>query len=117
MQDKKGRLEYLLDIVPGVREEAMDTVKHLDMEQNNKTIKKGFDLFSNNPKLTNQTAWLGTACLLFAPYLLSYKIGYVLGALGVAGITPQVVVKKQYNLVILNCTSFVGYTLQILDVL
>lgn len=79
--------------------------------------KKGFNLFAENPKLVNQLAWMGTACMLFAPYLLQYKIGFILGGAGVALITPQVVVQKQYNLVLLNITSFIGYTLQVFEII
>lgn len=70
-----------------------------------------------DPKLINSIAWLGTSCLLFSPYLLSYRIGFILGALGVAFITPPCIVNRQYNLVILNLSSFIGYTLQTFNII
>ena len=78
---------------------------------------KGFNLFSKEVGMVEVSAYVGTACMLFAPYLLSYLTGFILAAIGVALITPQVIVNKQYNLVLLNCVSFVGYVLQILNVL
>lgn len=62
-------------------------------------------------------SWVGTLCLLLAPYLLSYRIGFILGAIGVLLITPPCMENKQWNLVILNISSFVGYTLQIFNVI
>jgi hypothetical protein len=72
---------------------------------------------SINPKAIEGFAWLGTACMLFSPYLLSYQIGFVLGAVGVFAITPPCIKNKQWNLVVLNTFSFIGYTLQILNIL
>ena len=62
-------------------------------------------------------SWMGTACMLGSPYLLSYPIGYVLGALGVVLITPACYKNKQWNLVLLNASSFIGYTLQWLELI
>jgi len=62
-------------------------------------------------------SWMGTACMLGSPYLLSYPIGYVLGAMGVVLITPPCYKNKQWNLVLLNASSFIGYTLQFLELI
>lgn len=70
-----------------------------------------------NPKLVNSVAWIGTSCLLFSPYLLSYQIGFILGAVGVALITPPCIKNKQWNLVILNFSSFIGYSLQTFNII
>ena len=70
-----------------------------------------------NPKITNSVAWIGTSCLLFSPYLLSYQVGFILGAVGVALISPPCIKNKQWNLVILNCSSFIGYTLQVFNII
>lgn len=70
-----------------------------------------------NPKLVNSIAWVGTSCLLFSPYLLSYQIGFILGAIGVAAITPPCIKNKQWNLVILNFSSFIGYSLQTFNII
>ena len=60
---------------------------------------------------------MGTGVLLVAPYLVSYKIGFVLLALGIAMLTPQVYKAKQWNLVLLNISSVIGYTLQVFNVI
>lgn len=62
-------------------------------------------------------SWAGTVCMLGSPYLLSYPIGYVLGALGVVFITPQCYKNRQWNLVVLNASSFIGYSLQYLEII
>lgn len=68
-------------------------------------------------KFTDKLAYMGTGILLVAPYLLSYKIGFVLLSLGIAMLTPQVYKAKQYNLVLLNVSSITGYTLQALNLI
>ncbi len=72
---------------------------------------------SFNPKVIEGFAWLGTACMLFSPYLLSYQVGFVLGAVGVFAITPPCIKNKQWNLVVLNTFSFIGYVLQIFNII
>ena len=62
-------------------------------------------------------SWAGTACMLGSPYLLSYPIGYLLGALGVVFITPQCYKNRQWNLLVLNVSSFIGYSLQWLEII
>ena len=62
-------------------------------------------------------SWMGTACMLGSPYLLSYPIGYLLGALGVVFITPQCYKNRQWNLLVLNVSSFIGYSLQWLEII
>jgi len=62
-------------------------------------------------------SWMGTACMLGSPYLLNYPIGYALGALGVVFITPQCYKNRQWNLLILNASSFIGYSLQYLEII
>lgn len=66
---------------------------------------------------SDKLAFMGTGILLIAPYLLSYKIGFVLMTVGIGMLTPQVFRAKQYNLVLLNAVSIIGYTLQALGVL
>ena len=75
-----------------------------------KTVKKKIDLI-------DKVAYMGTGVLLVAPYLVSYQIGFVLLALGIAMLTPQVYKAKQWNLVLLNISSVIGYTLQIFNVI
>ena len=69
------------------------------------------------PNLVNSLVWLGTGCLLVAPYLLSYRIGFALGAIGVLLITPPIYKNKQWNLFILNISCFIGYTLQFFNLI
>ena len=66
---------------------------------------------------TDKIAHMGTGVLLVAPYLVSYQIGFILLALGIAMLTPQVYKAKQWNLVLLNISSVIGYTLQIFNVI
>ena len=62
-------------------------------------------------------AWIGTAMLMVGPYLLSYQIGFIINAVGIMLLTPQVYKAKQWNLVILNVVSSTGYWLQILNII
>lgn len=65
----------------------------------------------------DKLAYMGTGVLLVAPYLVSYPIGFVLLAIGIALLTPQVYRAKQWNLVLLNVSSVIGYVLQIFNVI
>lgn len=73
----------------------------------------------NRHKLTKieAIAWLGTSMLFFGPYLLQYRIGFILNAIGIMCLTPQVIKAKQWNLVILNIVSSTGYWLQIFNII
>lgn len=62
-------------------------------------------------------AWLGTSLLMVGPYLLSYQIGFIINAVGIMLLTPQVLKAKQWNLVILNIVSSTGYWLQIFNII
>ena len=66
---------------------------------------------------SDKLALMATGILLVAPYLLSYKAGFILMAIGLGMLTPQVYRAKQYNLVLLNAVSFIGYVLQAIGVL
>tara|TARA_B100001564_G_C20430997_1_gene574521 strand:+ start:156 stop:398 length:243 start_codon:yes stop_codon:yes gene_type:complete len=66
---------------------------------------------------TDKLAFMGTGLLLVAPYLLGYTVGFILAALGLAMLTPQVYKANQWNLVLLNVVSFIGYVLQAVGVL
>ena len=68
-------------------------------------------------QFTDKLAYMGTGILLVAPYLVSYQIGFILLAVGITLLTPQVYKAKQWNLVLLNCSSIIGYTLQIFNVI
>jgi len=68
-------------------------------------------------QFTDKLAYMGTGILLVAPYLVSYQIGFILLAVGITLLTPQVYKAKQWNLVLLNCSSIVGYTLQIFNII
>ncbi len=66
---------------------------------------------------SDKLAFMATGILLVAPYLLAYKAGFILMAVGLGMLTPQVYRAKQYNLVLLNAVSFIGYVLQASGVL
>lgn len=66
---------------------------------------------------TEAIAWLGTSLLMVGPFLLSYKIGFIINAVGIMLLTPQVLKAKQWNLVTLNIVSSTGYWLQILNII
>ncbi len=68
-------------------------------------------------KFTDKLAYMGTGILLVAPYLVAHSIGFILLVVGISLLTPQVYKAKQYNLVLLNCSSIIGYGLQALGVL
>ena len=71
----------------------------------------------NSLTRTEALAWFGTSLLFFGPYLLQYKIGFILNAFGIMCLTPQVLKAKQWNLVILNVVSSTGYWLQIFNII
>lgn len=66
---------------------------------------------------SDRLAWIGTSLLLCGPYLLSYQIGFILNAIGIMLLTPQVYKAKQWNLVFLNVVSSTGYWLQIFNII
>lgn len=68
-------------------------------------------------KLINVVAWVGTACILCTPYLLPSKLGFIMGASGCALILPPCVQNRQWNLIILNVVTCVGYCLQIFNII
>lgn len=68
-------------------------------------------------KWSDNVAWIGTGLLMIGPYLLGYKIGFIINAVGITLLTPQVYKAKQWNLVILNVTSTTGYLLQIFNII
>ena len=55
--------------------------------------------------------------LLFGPYLMNWQIGFILNAVGIMLITPQVYYHKQWNLVFLKVVSSTGYWLQIFNII
>ena len=63
-------------------------------------------------------AYIGTGVLLVAPYLVGNgNIGFILLVIGIALLTPQCYKANQWNLVILNISSCIGYSLQIFNIL
>lgn len=66
---------------------------------------------------STNVAWIGTALLMIGPYLLSYQIGFIINAIGIMLLTPQVYKAKQWNLVFLNIVSSTGYWLQIFNII
>ena len=70
-----------------------------------------------DPKVINMISWVGTVCLLMGPYLMHMKIGFILAAVGVIGISPAIYIKKQWNLILLNVSSVIAYSLQIFNIM
>lgn len=68
-------------------------------------------------KAIQALSWIGTLSLMMCPYLLNYRVGFVLGAIGVVLITPTCIKNKQWSLVALNFSSFVGYSLQVFNII
>lgn len=66
-----------------------------------------------DPKLINSLSWLGTSLTLVGPYLISTSAGFIPLIVGIALLTPQVYVKKQWNLVLLNVSSVIAYSIQV----
>lgn len=54
-------------------------------------------------------AWIGTALLCAAPFLIDSDIGKILMIVGLALLCLQAIQKSCYNLVILNITGIFGY--------
>jgi hypothetical protein len=54
-------------------------------------------------------AWIGTACLALAPFLINYTLGKILAITGLALLTVQAYNAKLYNLVLLNSIGIIGY--------
>ena len=55
-------------------------------------------------------AWIGTACMATAPFLIDYDIGKLLAISGLWLLTVQAYSCKLYNLIILNLIGIIGYT-------
>lgn len=80
-------------------------------------IPQGAFITKVSPKLINTVSWVGTVCLLMGPYLMHMKIGFILAAVGVIGISPAIYIKKQWNLILLNASSVIAYSLQIFNII
>ena len=81
-------------------------------------IPQGAFITKVNPKLINTISWIGTVALLLGPYFMNQgKIGYILCTLGIVGISPAVFKQRQWNLVILNISGIIGYSLHIFNIL
>ena len=80
-------------------------------------MKKTFTPFREkvDPKLINSLSWLGTSLVLVGPYLISTKVSFIPLMVGIALLTPQVYVKRQWNLVLLNVSSVVAYGIQVFN--
>ena len=80
-------------------------------------IPQGAFITKVSPKLINTVSWLGTVSLLIGPYLMHMKLGFILAAVGVIGISPAIYMKKQWNLILLNVSSVIAYSLQIFNIM
>ena len=68
-----------------------------------------------DPKLINSMSWLGTSLVLVGPYLISTQASFIPLMVGIVLLTPQVYVKKQWNLVLLNLSSVIAYGIQVFN--
>ena len=59
--------------------------------------------------LVNLSAWIGTALMGAAPFLIDSMTGKVMAILGLALLCLQAFDKKCYNLIILNLIGIFGY--------
>jgi hypothetical protein len=64
-------------------------------------------------KIIETVSWIGTFVLMLGPYLMHNVSGFILALIGVVLITPPCIEKKQWNLVLLNMSSVIGYSIQI----
>jgi hypothetical protein len=59
--------------------------------------------------LINASAWIGTALMGAAPFLIDSATGKIMAILGLALLCLQAYDKKCYNLIILNLIGIFGY--------
>ena len=59
--------------------------------------------------LVNLSAWIGTALMGAAPFLIDSPAGKIMAILGLALLCLQAHEKKCYNLIILNLIGIFGY--------
>ena len=62
-------------------------------------------------KYSIRLGWMGTGMIMVAPHLLPTDLGIGLYILSGVLLTPQVLVKKQWNLVLININVIVAYLL------
>ena len=62
-------------------------------------------------KYSIRLGWMGTGMIMIAPHLLPSDLGIGLYILSGVLLTPQVLVKKQWNLVLININVIVAYLL------
>ena len=60
-------------------------------------------------KYSIRLGWMGTGMIMIAPHLLPDTIGIVLYIISGFLLIPQVLVKKQWNLVIVNINVIIAY--------
>tara|TARA_B100000989_G_C19486080_1_gene447514 strand:- start:441 stop:716 length:276 start_codon:yes stop_codon:yes gene_type:complete len=67
-------------------------------------------------RISNRFGYMGTAFIMVSPYLLeSDNLGAYTYLIGGFISLPQVVLAKQWNLVLLNCNLLVGYGYYLLN--
>lgn len=59
--------------------------------------------------LITYSAWLGTVCMAFAPFVIDTEQGKLMAMAGLALLTLQAYDAKLYNLMILNTIGIIGY--------
>ena len=66
---------------------------------------------TNKERYSIRLGYMGTGMLIIAPYLVETSIGQWLYIIAGVLLTPQVVVAKQWNLVVLNMNMIIAYGL------
>lgn len=59
-------------------------------------------------------AWIGSAALCCAPFIIDSLAGKLIAIFGLLGITPQTIQKRAFNLTLLNVVGITGYLFEIL---
>ena len=62
-------------------------------------------------KYSIRLAYMGTGILMVAPHLLPTDLGVGLYITSILLLSPQVIIAKQWNLVILNINGIIAYTI------
>ena len=72
---------------------------------------KGHRQLTPIEKYSIRLAWMGTGMIMISPHLLPSDMGIILYIISGVLLTPQVVVAKQWNLVLINMNVIVAYAL------
>ena len=66
-------------------------------------------------KIATTLGWIATALILISPHLLKYDWGLIVFILSGFVALPQVLLAKQWNLVVINVNVIVAYSILYLN--